>query len=360
MLEPATTAGPLRWNIGAWLAYAQDPVTTRAPTDQVTSRPLKHQIGTDITFGLGLGERFAVGLDMPFFLWQDGTSPLAPSIVSGGTVPTIGIGDLSLHGKVTALSNDRQGLHAGLGLAAIATASLPTGDRASFMGEGAVTLSWRVLAEYALGVAAARATVGYEMRTQQRTWPDPGPNMAAFGNGLPWAIGVVFKPKAMWPFLDKDDRQLWELAAHGLVPAGPVAPFGTGASLLSPALLAVDDRIALGHSRDTYLIVGGDLGLDTAIGVPIVRLLLSVGWAPRNHDRDADGVPDDLDQCPDLPEDRDGIQDDDGCPEDDADGDGIFDEEDACPLVPGLASPDPKKNGCGGQGLAPAPSPGAK
>src|SRR5260370_16705003 len=58
MLEPATTAGPLRWNIGAWLAYAQDPVTTRAPTDQVTSRPLKHQIGTDITFGLVLAEPF--------------------------------------------------------------------------------------------------------------------------------------------------------------------------------------------------------------------------------------------------------------------------------------------------------------
>jgi hypothetical protein len=281
---------------------------------------------------------------------------LPPSVVSGGAVPTIGLGDVSLVGKVTALSNDRQGLHAGLGLAAIATASLPTGDRASFMGEGAVTLSCRVLAEYAVGVAAARASVGYTLRTEQRTWPDPGVNAATLGNGLPWAIGVVLKPKALWPFLDTDDRQLWEVAAHGLLPAGPVAPFGSGASLLSPALLAFDDRIALGHSRDAFLIAGGDLGLDTAIGVPIGRLLISVGWAPRNHDRDGDGVPDDLDQCPDLPEDKDGIQDDDGCPEDDADGDGIVDEEDACPLVPGAPSADPKKNGCPGQGPSPGTS----
>jgi hypothetical protein len=358
VLEPATTAGPWRWNVGAWLAYSQDPVTVRSPTDQVAGRPLQHQLGADITLGLGLGERFALGLDMPFFLWQDGTSPLPPSIVSGGAVPTIGIGDVSLQGKVTALSNDRQGLHAGLGLAAVAAASLPTGDRASFMGEGAVTLSGRVLAEYALGVASARASLGYELRTQQRTWPDPGPSASAFGNGLRWAVGVVLKPKALWPLLDEGDRQLWELAAHGLLPAGPIAPFATGASRLSPALLAVDDRIALGHSRDTYLIVGADLGLDTAIGVPIVRLLLSVGWAPRNHDQDADGVPDDLDQCPELPEDKDGIQDEDGCPEDDADGDGIVDEEDACPLVPGVASPDPKKNGC--DGVVHAPSQGAK
>jgi hypothetical protein len=356
VLEPATTAGPWRWNVGTWLTYAQDPVAARAPNNQVTSRPLEHQLGADITLGLGLGERAAVGLDLPFFLWQDGTSSLPPSVVSRGAVPTAGVGDLSLYGKVTALSNDRQGLNAGFGLAAIASASLPTGDRSSFMGEGAVTLSGRVLAEYALGIAAARASVGYSLRTERRTWPDPGVNAPVFGNGLPWAIGVVLKPKAIWPSVDGDDRQLWEVAAHGVLPAGPVAPFGSGASLLSPALLAFDDRIALGHSRDAYLIVAGDLGLDTAIGVPTVRLLFSLGWAPRNHDRDADGVPDDLDQCPDLPEDKDGIQDDDGCPEDDADGDGIVDEEDACPLVPGAPAPDPKKNGCAVQGVTPGPS----
>jgi outer membrane protein OmpA-like peptidoglycan-associated protein len=63
-------------------------------------------------------------------------------------------------------------------------------------------------------------------------------------------------------------------------------------------------------------------------------------------DRDGDGIPDQLDKCPDLPEDFDGIQDADGCPEDDADKDGIPDAQDACPREPGEPDPDPRKNGC--------------
>jgi outer membrane protein OmpA-like peptidoglycan-associated protein len=63
-------------------------------------------------------------------------------------------------------------------------------------------------------------------------------------------------------------------------------------------------------------------------------------------DRDGDGIPDMSDKCPDQPEDKDGIQDADGCPEDDADHDGIPDAQDACPLEPGQPSPDPKRNGC--------------
>jgi hypothetical protein len=111
-------------------------------------------------------------------------------------------------------------------------------------------------------------------------------------------------------------------------------------------LLAIDDRLALGHSRDTFLLVGADIGLSQAVGVPSVRGMLAFGWSPRSHDRDHDGVPDDADECPDLPEDRDGIQDADGCPEDDADGDGILDPQDACPLTAGVGWNDPRKNGC--------------
>jgi outer membrane protein OmpA-like peptidoglycan-associated protein len=63
-------------------------------------------------------------------------------------------------------------------------------------------------------------------------------------------------------------------------------------------------------------------------------------------DRDGDGIPDSVDKCPDEPEDKDGVQDADGCPETDADHDGIPDAKDACPKEPGQPDPDPKKNGC--------------
>ena len=49
------------------------------------------------------------------------------------------------------------------------------------------------------------------------------------------------------------------------------------------------------------------------------------------QDSDGDGLPDDLDKCPNEAEDKDGWQDDDGCPDLDNDGDGIPDTKDKCP-----------------------------
>ncbi len=48
-------------------------------------------------------------------------------------------------------------------------------------------------------------------------------------------------------------------------------------------------------------------------------------------DNDGDGLNDDCDQCPDQPEDMDGFQDEDGCPDADNDGDGVIDARDNCP-----------------------------
>jgi outer membrane protein OmpA-like peptidoglycan-associated protein len=53
------------------------------------------------------------------------------------------------------------------------------------------------------------------------------------------------------------------------------------------------------------------------------------------QDSDGDGIPDDIDRCPRDPEDKDGFQDEDGCPDPDNDGDGIVDAMDACPDNPG-------------------------
>jgi outer membrane protein OmpA-like peptidoglycan-associated protein len=51
-------------------------------------------------------------------------------------------------------------------------------------------------------------------------------------------------------------------------------------------------------------------------------------------DKDGDGIPDDVDKCPNEPEDKDGFQDDDGCPDPDNDHDGIPDALDKCPNDP--------------------------
>ncbi len=55
-------------------------------------------------------------------------------------------------------------------------------------------------------------------------------------------------------------------------------------------------------------------------------------------DRDGDGYKDDVDKCPDQPEDFDDFQDEDGCPDPDNDNDGVLDVDDRCPNVPGPRS----------------------
>ena len=56
---------------------------------------------------------------------------------------------------------------------------------------------------------------------------------------------------------------------------------------------------------------------------------------PKVGDRDGDGIPDNVDKCPDQPENYNGYQDEDGCPDDpDTDGDGIPDSKDQCIMEP--------------------------
>jgi len=59
-------------------------------------------------------------------------------------------------------------------------------------------------------------------------------------------------------------------------------------------------------------------------------------------DNDQDGIPDTLDKCPNDPEDMDGFEDEDGCPDLDNDQDGIPDSADLCPNEPG----PPEERGC--------------
>jgi hypothetical protein len=67
---------------------------------------------------------------------------------------------------------------------------------------------------------------------------------------------------------------------------------------------------------------------------------------PAGADRDGDGVRDDVDRCPDDPEDRDGFEDEDGCPEADNDRDGIRDVDDKCPAEPESKNGRQDEDGC--------------
>ncbi len=82
------------------------------------------------------------------------------------------------------------------------------------------------------------------------------------------------------------------------------------------------------------LSAGAGTGVIQGVGVPKVRAFIGVMFTQELSDRDGDGIPDDEDQCPTEPEDRDGFEDSDGCPDLDNDGDTILDVDDKCPNEP--------------------------
>ena len=63
-------------------------------------------------------------------------------------------------------------------------------------------------------------------------------------------------------------------------------------------------------------------------------------------DREGDGIPDATDKCPDEAEDRDGFEDEDGCPDPDNDGDGIPDIADKCPNEAEVKDGQTDDDGC--------------
>ncbi|MCB9560012.1 MAG: hypothetical protein H6709_07570 [Kofleriaceae bacterium] len=78
------------------------------------------------------------------------------------------------------------------------------------------------------------------------------------------------------------------------------------------------------------------------------------------RDLDRDGIIDGADHCIATPEDHDGVDDDDGCPEDDSgrkdfDGDGIADDADLCPGEQETRNGYQDGDGC--PDVAPAPAP---
>jgi outer membrane protein OmpA-like peptidoglycan-associated protein len=91
--------------------------------------------------------------------------------------------------------------------------------------------------------------------------------------------------------------------------------------------------------------------------VPDVSMFFQVCWNGfiLKQDNDQDGIKNKEDNCPDDPEDKDGFQDADGCPDPDNDKDGIPDLKDKCPNEPedkdgfqdedGCPDPDNDKDG---------------
>ncbi|WP_437655387.1 hypothetical protein [Sorangium sp. So ce1182] len=337
-LEPAATPDTGEWSASLWASYAYRPIVLRDPgSDEVRFDVIRHQASADLAAGVGIARRLLVGLTLPVVVYQTGDEPTSDAArVLGETwVPAQAIGDLGLIGKLTLLQPTGGDL-GGLALALHDRFTLPTGDEASFVGEGSVTNELRLLAEYRLIAFGAHLAAGLKLRGSQARFAcqatpidprgvDPCPTV--FGHELPFGLGLSFRPQILG--IDPEGRATFFLEAHGHLPLAPVAPFER--QEMAALELGVAARYALG---DVSLLGGVGTALVGGVGTTPLRAVLSVAWTPRVHDVDDDGVDDEADQCSELAEDRDGFQDDDGCPEGDNDEDGVVDDEDRCPAQP--------------------------
>lgn len=108
--------------------------------------------------------------------------------------------------------------------------------------------------------------------------------------------------------------------------------FFLGSPKISPMRLGAGLKFNMPY--DLQLTGGAFGGINDE--APVWQGVLGMSWNSvlLNFDADDDGILDKVDKCPENPEDKDGFEDEDGCPEFDNDQDGIADLSDKCINVP--------------------------
>jgi OmpA-OmpF porin, OOP family len=331
-IEPVSTPDHGDTNVGLALSYAYRPVWLREKNTGEEFNVITHQLTGALVGSIGAFGRLSFGADLPFVLGQTGDTPNWRSTYALGptNIPEQAFGDLAVTVKFV-LMKPTAGKMGGFALALHDRFTVPTGDPGSFLGEGHVTNTARLLAELRFLVLGLHAAAGVKLRGETERFScanvpsepeDACPQR--FGHEIPYAFGLSFRPQALG--IDSRGRWTFLLESQGHLPLYPMTPLQN-----DPGLRALEigagARLSLG---DAY-VMGGVSGGVYGIGAAQVRGMLTVGYAPRERDEDHDGVPDEDDQCRELPEDKDGFEDDDGCPDGDNDNDGVPDSEDQCP-----------------------------
>lgn len=304
------------WNAAAWFVYSLRPDVLRDVNGVAVANLVSHQLTTDLVGSVGIGQKIALGLDLPLLLYQTGEDSAIARSIGIGKPPSQAVGDIALTAKGNLIA---YGEHGGFGLSMLMRLTAATGNTASYLGDGMSTGEFRLLGEYKIIGVALQGTAGMKVRSGQRDVLN-----RTYQNELPWGAAVVVRPQMFgW---DSKGRFTWVAEVHGFTALG--ASDANGKRPASVALAGLSSRMAIG---DVSVLLGVETALTQAWGGAPLQVVAGAQWTPRSHDADHDGVKDDIDQCPELAEDRDGVQDADGCPDlEDHDDDGVPDGDDDC------------------------------
>jgi outer membrane protein OmpA-like peptidoglycan-associated protein len=172
-----------------------------------------------------------------------------------------------------------------------------------------------------------------------------------------FTLGVRFEPRTVRPegrmFLDVNAGVTttgfklrptfdlgfgWEFQLSRYFFMGPVVRY---THIVQP-----DGLVGMDDSDTHYLSIGLSIFI-RPFPTPVTRrgrlVVIGLGDEP---DGDYDGVGDSVDQCPQVVEDHDGFEDEDGCPDLDDDNDNLPDSEDRCPRAPETVNGFEDEDGC--------------
>ncbi|WP_394832832.1 OmpA family protein [Pendulispora rubella] len=402
LFRPVTQPKPIFFGQLA-LGYSLRPLhTSNVTNDRNTlsrseTAVIDNQFTTYATLGFQFLNRFTIAATLPVTLIQDGQNPVyssgatgdATRVTTGG--PSAGDTRIDLRAVVVRTGNEKGALGASFSLFA------PSGNNSRFGGDGSTSAMVGIQAEYDFNLFVLTANTGVHFRPRNSiNRPDLDQGLG-IGNEWRWAIGGFVPIKG----------GKFRIGASVFGQTGISDANVIGDTVFkkrnTPIEWNVEGRMKFGPKDRWWVGLGGGTLIANGYGAPDLRVMGLIGaylpisdsdanspdrkaalheqWRreaagdadkdgipddidacpnePEDHqgadpndgcplppDRDGDGIPDQYDRCPDQPEDKDGIEDGDGCPEDDADKDGVPDVTDACPDVPGKPSPDPKTNGC--------------
>jgi outer membrane protein OmpA-like peptidoglycan-associated protein len=299
-------------SFGVFVHYVDDPLVLaeQGGGDEVGSL-VGSQLKTEVWAAMGFFDFADLGVVMPLIATQSGEDVGTLEGVEG-----FAAGDLRLIPKFRLLEPGTLG---GLGLGFLTTVWIPTGDADTYNSDGAVRVEPRLIVDYTINDFVFLINGGFQVREtlNQRNFTS--------GNSIRWGAGI------------ESPTGVDNLKAIGTIfGAVGLEDARDEGSLLADAAsnqTPVEAELGLQYALPANLVanIGGGLGLSESVGSPDFRVFASLGYTPRKSDSDGDGLMDDEDECPEKPEDKDGFEDADGCPDEDNDDDGILDKDDACP-----------------------------
>ena len=336
--------GHLDFSLGLVIDYGRS--LLRLDGNQQAGRTgalIAHSFQGTLQLNLGLFNHVAVGLDLPInFMAGDvqvnNTDPANPQpAVAGWTTRSLDsqtLGFVGAHAKWRILRVDR-----GLGLSLALQGGVPVSDAPKSAGAEPGYFVWpQLIADKHFG-STGRFKVGLNagMRAHSASstvLTNLGPDAkgkVTDGQLATYGLGLSFRATEVLDLV-VDTYGTYQI---------------TGSSDSTYKMSnEVAGGIKLFVERNSYLMLGGGTRYTQGFQAADGRGFIGFIFEPSIGDRDGDGYKDDLDQCPDQPEDFDGFKDEDGCPDPDNDQDGILDVDDRCVNEPEDRDGDHDEDGC--------------